>query len=35
MLDYLICDLLCALDYLKYLIPFIAFYVVYNKVSKY
>ena len=34
MLDYLICDILCAIDHFKYVLLMLIIYLVYNKVSQ-
>jgi len=34
MLEYLICDVLCALDHLKYILMILIGLVVYNKLSQ-
>jgi len=33
MLDYFICDILCAIDHFKYILLFLLGYLVYNSAS--
>jgi len=34
MVEYLICDVLCAIDYLKYVLLLLLGFIVYNSLSK-